>query len=136
MASRKRYRIPASRSIKIIYTVLGIFSVGYFPAYWLLRSGGPQISMVALGLLAIPYGSKACSVGRGLLVGLAIGFWGGLATVYAIVHSSATKTGEMVISDRLVAVSVAGTTILCGAIACLFAYLAKRRTDRMNEQWS
>jgi len=128
MAKRKRVSDTRRKVMRVIYTILAVFAVGYFPTSLLLRSSGPQISMVALVLLTIPYAARAKSVTRGLLLGVAIGFWGGLSISAAMIHQGTYN-------DRLMLVSIVGTTFMCAAVAMLFAYLARRRTERAEQQW-
>lgn len=128
MARRRHSSRTRRKVMKVVYTIFAAFVLGYFPAYWLLRSGGPQISMVALALLVVPFAATARSVLNGLLLGLAIGFWGGLSTAYAIIHQGA-------VSNRLIAASMLGTTLLCAAVGIVFAHMAKKRAERAESQW-
>lgn len=128
MAKRKRVSDTRRKVMRVVYTIFGAFAVGYFPVYFLLRKGGPQISMVALALLVIPYGARASSVTRGLLLGAAMGFWGGLAISGAMIHRGAYN-------DRLMVVSLLGTTFICAVVSALFAYMTRRRAEHAEQQW-
>jgi len=114
--------------MKVIYTIVGVFALGCLPAFYLPRNGGPQISMVLLSLLVIPYGFRSKTVVRGLLTGLGMGLWGGVTTACALFNQHAA-------SDRVVAVSVFGTAFLCAAICGLFAHVAGKRAASIDQQW-
>ena len=132
MARRTTRRTVAFKALKVLYAVLGFFVVGYFPTLFLLERGGRQISMVGLALLVIPYGIGARSVVRGCLLGAVLGFWGGLATSYALIYQDAVHGPN---ANRLVGVAILGTMCLCAAVAGLFAHLAGKRADRIERDW-
>jgi hypothetical protein len=118
--------------VKVAYAILAFFAVGYFPTYFLVRHSGPQVSMVALAVLIIPFAARASSVGKGLLLGLVLGFWGGLSTSYALIHKRALGPGS---ADRIIAIAILGTAFLCGAVSALFAHLATKRRKQIDAMW-
>ena len=115
-------------AMRVVYTILGVYVLGYFPAYWLPRSGGRQIAMVLLALLAIPFGTRSSGPLRGLLTGLGIGLWGGLWTVYALINKQNC-------TERAIWVSILGTAFMCTAVCGLFSYMAGKRRKRIDRQW-
>jgi len=129
MARPGSKRKRRSKAMKVIYTIVGVFALGCFPAYYLPRNGGPQVSMVLLSLLVIPYGSRSKTVFRGVLTGMSIGLWGGVTIASALMNRHAA-------TGRVVAVSVFGTAFLCTAICGLFAYTAKKRAAGVDQQWN
>lgn len=118
-----------SKPVKVIYSVVGFFALGYFPTL-ILRI--PQPAIVAAAAAIIPFGSKARGELRGFGRGLGLGLLSGLAIPIALIHRRALPPEQI---DRITAIYALSTTLLCAAVATLFAHLGRRRARRMEQEW-
>ena len=114
--------------LRIIYTILAVYAVGYWPTRFLSGRGGAQVAMVLLAAMVIPYGAFAKSLLRGAIRGLAIGLWGGFCTARALID-------DQTWTERAIWIAILGSCILCASVGATFAYLAKKRADRMDRLW-
>jgi len=148
-----------SRRIRTtLWSAAGFFVLGYFPTI-LLRNPVPSIALAAC--LVIPYGSRSPTVRVGAVRGALLGAVTGLAVTAAIAAiliqvppRAATQPASSAPATRpaatrpadgrdaqidLAAIGsrvISGTAILCASAAALFAYLAARRRQRIEDEWA
>jgi hypothetical protein len=113
----------------VVYTILGVYALGYWPTRLIAGGRGAQVAMVLIAVTTIPYGASARSVVKGFLMGAAIGLWGGLWTAYALIHNQTW-------TERAIWIAILGTGGLCAAVGTIFAYLARKRAEKLEELWN
>ena len=129
-AKSNRQKRRASKAMKVVYAVSGYFALGYLPTVlW----GDFRIPMVAAVLATIPFGVKSSSVRRGLLLGLCLGALAGVAMVFGLAEYQ-MKRGTVVTAE-IAAICVASTMVMCGLVGVVFAHLAIKRTQRIEDEW-
>ncbi len=113
-----------------VYWVLGMLAIGYVPT---LYQGDFRVSMVAAAAAAAVCGMRAMSLLGGLMRGAGLGFIGGLAIVVGLAHFQAARKSVVTAQDALL--SVVSCVVLCSAVAVLFAHLARKRRQRIEDEW-
>jgi len=82
MAHAPAKRTFSKRVVSLMWAVGIFFSIGYLPT--LLLGLAPPVSMVLAAMAAIPYGSKARSVRRGIFRGAGVGLIAGFSLFSAM----------------------------------------------------
>ncbi len=115
------------RIARISWSIAAFFALGYFPTM-LMRGvqqvGPPVVSMASAACLIVPFGSTARSVLRALLRGAGLGAVCGAGIWAALVQGLVDET----LADKAMGY-IPATTVLCAAVAALFAHLAENRRE-------
>ncbi len=120
----------SARAVGIAFLAGGVcFAAGYYAT---LLTGDGRAAMIVMAALAIPLGITARSVTRGVIRGVYCGLAGGAGLVWALLVGRLVPPETL---DQVAAVWSAGVTFLTTAVCVVFAQLAKRRRERMEEEW-
>ena len=132
MARPKTTRARRNKALKVIYLVMGYGGVGYLPAMLIGPEYGPRLSMVLAAGISILVGAKAKSILAGGVRGLLWGMLAGYALTTALIHRGRVPPEQVV---QWAALYTLATGCLCAGVAALFAYMAKRRAQLVNDHW-
>ena len=130
MGKRKRKVRPTSGAMKVAYCLVGFFALGYFPTLYL---GDFRISMVSAVLAVIPFGIKTTALRKGAVRGASLGIVAGAGMIVGLVHFQVQQNS--IVPGNLALLYLTATAMMCAAVCTLFAYLSRKRQDRLDRQW-
>lgn len=132
MSRRKGGTKRRNKALTVIYSVMGFFSLGYFPTVLLREFFGPQAAMVLAAVAIIPFGMRVGGILKGFACGLGLGVLSGGAISIGLIHRQAIPPERI---GQAAVVYALSTALFCGVIAALFAYLGRNRRRRINAEW-
>jgi len=124
---------PMYRRIRsAVLWAMGYFAIGYVPTLYLQD---PRASMVIAASAAIIVGVRALSPGRGILAGALCGIVGGAAIMRALGDLGLVLSDQPPDAQGRSWIYIVATALLSGAVAGIFAVLARRRRAIAAAQW-
>lgn len=128
---------------RIVWAIAAFLLAGYVPTLYSValfhNSDRPNPTMgIALAAAAIiPLGSGARSLLRALGRGLGLGAVAGMAAALAIIQMPPLSESlqKNVLAPQYLMILTTSTAALCAAVSALFYFVAKRRRQKVEDQW-
>ncbi len=128
---------------RVIWAVAAFLLVGYVPTLYSTAlfpnssRPNPTISIALAACAIIPLGSRARSIWRALGRGLALGGVAGMAVAMALVQMPPLSESyqKNVLAPQYLMIFTTSTAALCALVSALFFFVAKRRQQRIEDQW-
>ncbi len=130
------FRRPPSWLMKlnrVIWAIAGFLVIGYVPTLYVKN---PTISIALAACAVIPLGSGAKSLPRAIGRGIGLGAAAGMAVAMALIEVLLTEASQKDLgAPRFLMLFTTTTATMCGIVSGIFWYIAKRRRQRIEDQW-
>lgn len=122
-------RKPRRRVSAVFWTLVVFTAVGYFAAY-LTRT--PVFSMAFAAVGVAPLAGRSTRYVRGILIGAGLGTLTALSACSALVQVQPHARQWMTRHGWIYVLATAG---MAAAVGAIFAHLARRRQEWIEQQW-
>jgi hypothetical protein len=118
---------------RAIWAIAAFLVIGYVPTLYVKA---PTISIALAACAIIPLGSAARSLPRALARGIGLGAVAGMAIAMALIEVLLTEASQKEqTAPRFLMLFTTTTAAMCGLVSAIFWYVAKRRRQRIEDQW-